>query len=155
MLSNLLRPTGALLMEEPHAKPLHEIAAGTRYPLDAFQFVRRGLDFTVHRCHEKPEQLSEAERHVSGEQLCTGLRDFALEQYGRLARTVLGRWRINATEDFGQIVFAMVEGGMMQTTERDTLRDFENVFSFDESFDPPIPVDQVPLDDPHHASQRG
>jgi uncharacterized repeat protein (TIGR04138 family) len=125
---------------------LQEVAAQTRYPLGAFHFVRRGLDYTVHQAHGDAEALDEADRHVDGQQLCRGLRDFAIEQYGRLARTVLHRWNIYRTEDFGRIVFAMVDAGLMQATESDSVEDFEGGFDFDEAFAVGIPVDRVPLE---------
>jgi uncharacterized repeat protein (TIGR04138 family) len=127
-------------------KTLREIACATRYPVDAFHFVRRGLDYTVHRTHAEPEKLAEQERHVSGAQLSEGLRDFALEQYGLLARTVLRRWHINRTEDFGRVVFAMVEGGLMQATEHDSVRDFDAVYDFEEAFIASVCLDKVPLE---------
>jgi len=133
-------------MNEPAPKCLSEIAAGTKYPIDAFHFVRRGLDYTVHRIHVNPESLSEEQRHVTGRQLSEGLREFALEQYGFLARTVLRRLRIHRTEDFGRIVFAMVEGGHMQATESDTPRDFDSVFEFDAAFTVDIALDAVPAE---------
>jgi len=131
-----------------HAEPksLSEVVAATPYPLDAFHFVRRGLDHTVHAIHENPEAMSEQQRHVSGQQLCEGLRDFAILQYGQLARTVLSRWNIRRTEDFGRIVFAMVDGGLMQATERDSVRDFDGVFDFDTAFNVPVCVDGVPTE---------
>ena len=46
-------------MDEPTPRPLPEIVAATPYPIAAFHFVRRGLDYTVHRCHENPELLDE------------------------------------------------------------------------------------------------
>lgn len=131
-------------MSQSGHKTMQEIAAASRYPIDAFHFVKSGLDHTVRTLHPNHEQLSDAERHVSGQQLSLGLRDFALEQYGHMARMVLGRWRINRTSDFGAIVFAMVDGGMMQATEKDSVRDFEAVFDFDEGFDTSIPLDRVP-----------
>jgi len=128
--------------EEPRA--LQQLAEKTRYPVDAFHFVRRGLDYTVRRAHKNPERLPEHERHVSGRQLSHGLREFAVEQYGAMARTVLQRWRIHRTEDFGRIVFSMVEGGLMQATEGDSIRDFESVFQFEDAFDTSIRLDRVP-----------
>lgn len=112
----------------------------TKYPLDAFIFVQRALDFTVRREHgeiDETEELLDDEqpsRHVSGRQLCMGIRDFAIQQYGLLAGTVLRRWRITRSEDFGMIVFAMVDAGMMHKTDQDTIEDFTNVFSFREAF---------------------
>jgi uncharacterized repeat protein (TIGR04138 family) len=131
----------------PAPRTLEEIAAGTRYPVDAFHFVRRGLDYTVQMMHEDPESVEEAQRHVSGRQLCDGVRQLAVDRYGRLARAMLRRWRINRTADIGRIVFAMVDGGLMQKTEEDSIRDFDDVFDMDRSFEVDIPVDDVPLED--------
>ncbi len=132
---------------EPNEPSLADVAAQTRYPLDAFVFVRRGLDFTVRRTHAQPELLDEQERHVSGRVLCEGLRDFAIEQYGQLARMMLARWHIHRTADFGHIVFAMVDAELMQANEEDSLRDFDQGFDFDAAFDAPVPVDAVELED--------
>ena len=112
----------------------------TRYPVDAFAFVQRGLDFTVRREHGEADSTAELlddeqpSRHVSGRLLCEGLRDYAIQQYGLLAGTVLRRWRIHRCEDFGHIVFAMVESGMMHKTDEDSIDDFIDVFSFREAF---------------------
>lgn len=137
-------------MEQTPLQSLSEIAAKSMYPIDAFHFLRLGLDFTVHKLHENPERMPEEQRHVSGQQLSLGLKDFAIEQYGQLARMVLRRWRINRTEDFGQIVFAMVNGGLMQATERDSIADFDTVFDFEQAFNTPIPLDR--LEAPDHPS---
>lgn len=131
-------------------KDLIAVARTTKYPLDAFIFVQRGLDHTVRSIHGEPAdatdgadekalvvqdpQSDKPSRHVTGRQLCTGLRDFAIEQYGLLARTVLRRWRINACEDFGHIVFAMVDAGMMNKTDEDSVQDFVDVFDFEAAF---------------------
>ncbi len=104
------------------------------YPMDALNFVREGLSFTVKRTHRDPESLPELDRHVSGQQLCFGLRDFAIEQFGLLAPAVLRHWNINRTDDFGRIVFAMIGGGVMTRTDDDTLEDFRGVFEFGEAF---------------------
>lgn len=124
---------------------LNEIAAGTRYPMDAFLFVQRGLDFTVTRLHGDldeddifdPEDIDHS-RHVSGQDLCKGLRDFAINEYGLLARTVLRRWSVTSCRDFGEIVFAMVDGGLMRKTDDDTIHDFNNVFDFSSAFVPSL-----------------
>ena len=107
------------------------------FPQEAFQFVRDGLAHTVKFVHGEDEAEAEAahrERHVSGQQLCLGLRDFALQQYGMLARTVLSRWGVHKTEDFGRIVFAMIDGGLMRRSDQDTIEDFRSVYEFDEAF---------------------
>lgn len=120
---------------------LHEIAGQSDYPLGAFVFVQRGLDYTVRHTHgewdesEDPEQEG---RHVSGRQLCHGLRDFAVDQYGLMARSVLRRWGIVRCEDFGRIVFDMVEAGLMRRTDEDSLEDFVGVFEFRDAFSPDL-----------------
>ena len=107
------------------------------YPLNAFHFVREGLGYTVQRIHEDLASRPEGERHVSGQQLCLGLRDFAIQQYGMLAPTVLAHWKITRTDDFGRIVFAMIEAGLMSKTDQDSLEDFRAVFDFHEAFGRP------------------
>jgi len=115
-----------------------------RYPLEAFQFVQQGLSYTVQKIHGHKRD-PRASRHVTGQQLCHGLREYALLRWGLLARTVLRRWNIHATLDFGRIVFAMVENGLMQKTEQDTLDDFRDVYDFRTAFEssyriPPDPA---------------
>jgi uncharacterized repeat protein (TIGR04138 family) len=99
------------------------------YPPEAYAFIQQGLSFTVQKLHGNVKD-PKASRHVSGTDLCEGLRELALSQWGRLARTVLRRWNITTTLDFGRIVFAMVEAGLMQKTDDDSLEDFRNVFEF-------------------------
>lgn len=114
---------------------LMQLSAVTKYPMDAFIFVQRGLDHTVKRVHGESKPSAEPiSRHVSGQQLCQGLREYALEQYGLLARTVLARWRIVNSEDFGHIVFALVDAGLMQKTAEDSIEDFTGVYEFSEAF---------------------
>src|SRR5690348_13493822 len=103
---------------------LQVVALVDLYPIEAFEFVRDGLAYTVDKMHGPIKPDSTACRHVSGQQLCEGLRDFALKRWGMLARTVLRRWGLNSTYDFGRIVFAMVDNGLMQKTDNDTLEDF-------------------------------
>ncbi len=104
------------------------------YPIEAFGFVREGLSYTADRVHEDPEALPELDRHVSGQQLCLGLRDYAIERYGLLAPVVLEHWRICRTDDFGRIVFAMIDAGLMSRTSEDSMEDFRAVFDFEEAF---------------------
>ena len=111
------------------------------YPPSAYAFVQEGLRHTVDRLEQDDEERFDGEsRHISGQELCLGLREFALEQYGLLARTVLRSLGIHRTDDFGRIVFILVEVGLMRKTDEDTLEDFEAVFEFEEAFDSPLGV---------------
>lgn len=103
------------------------------YPQEAFQFVRDGLQHTVKTIYGG-EDAAKADRHVNGAQLCIGLRDYAINRYGMLARLVLSRWGISKTDDFGKIVFAMIDAGLMRRSDDDALEDFQAVFDFDEAF---------------------
>ena len=104
------------------------------YPAEAFEFVQQGLTYTVNKMHGEDKETGES-RHVSGQQLCEGLREYALSQWGFLASVVLRRWNIQSTMDFGRIVFALVDNGFMQKTEEDTVEDFRNVYAFDGAFE--------------------
>jgi uncharacterized repeat protein (TIGR04138 family) len=106
------------------------------YPPEAYEFVQRGLSYTVRKIHGATKDKDpDTSRHVTGQQLCDGLREFALAQWGMLARTVLWRWGIGSTLDFGKIVFALIEVGQMQRTPNDSLEDFRNVYEFRTAFD--------------------
>jgi len=129
-------------MSTPAGAPsAHQILAKAGpYPLAAYSFVQEGLRFTVRRVHEDRAQDPGlggmgASEHVSGQQLCVGLRDYAIEQYGMLARAVLEHWHVRRTDDFGRMVFALIEAGAMSKTPQDTPEDFAGVYDFDEAFD--------------------
>ena len=74
------------------------------------------------------------ERHLTGQQLCEAAKQYALQQYGYLARTVLGTWGIRTTADLGEIVFNMIKIGQMRKTRKDKREDFHNVYDFAEAF---------------------
>jgi len=120
------------MLKKP-TKSMEEIfAEDGRYPLDAVQFVREGLNHSVQKYH--PEEESDAPRHISGEQLCEGLRELAWKRWGLMAKSVLNRWNIRATRDFGEIVFLLVNHGWMQKEPQDSIEDFADVYDFNEAF---------------------
>ena len=92
------------------------------------------LGFSAKAVKGPYEALPEEDRHITGQQLCLGLRELAIEKYGLLAPVVLEHWRVRRTFDFGRIVFAMIEAGLMTKTHRDSLEDFQGVYDFDEAF---------------------
>lgn len=104
------------------------------FPPQAVEFIRHGLAHTVKMVHGDRADEADESRHINGRQLCLGLRDYAIRQYGRLARTVLRSWNITSTEDFGRIVFAMVEAEMMRQSKDDSIDDFRAVYDFDDAF---------------------
>jgi uncharacterized repeat protein (TIGR04138 family) len=120
--------------EPARQKSIQQLVDLGAYPAEAYEFVQRGLGSTV-QCIHGTAADPDASRHVSGAQLCEGLRDLAISQWGMLARVVLGRWNIHSTLDFGRIVFSLIEVGQMQKTDHDSLEDFRNVFDFRSAFE--------------------
>jgi uncharacterized repeat protein (TIGR04138 family) len=116
-------------MEEPDylEKIANLLKDEKRYKFDAYSFVLAALHHTVSRL-DKP-------RHVTGRELLEGIRDYALEQYGPLAKTVLNYWGVCKTVDFGHIVFALVEAGILRKQPQDRIEDFQDIYAFDEAFD--------------------
>ena len=98
-----------------------------RYTGQAYFFIFEALEYTLGRMNPR--------RHVSGKELLEGIREFALESYGFLSRTVFYEWGITTTEDLGQIVFNLVNANLLMKNETDTLSDFRNGFDFEEAFD--------------------
>ena len=72
--------------------------------------------------------------HVSGAELAWACRDFARDQFGLLAPSVLGHWGVTRTEDFGRMVFTLVEVGLLVTQPGDHEADFEAVYQFADAF---------------------
>jgi uncharacterized repeat protein (TIGR04138 family) len=97
----------------------------SRYPVVAYQFVFEALDYTVHRLQKDPISPQEHERHVTGQELLNGVNEYALNQFGYMAKTVFEQWGTVRGEDFGEIVFNLVESGLMGKTESDTKNDFD------------------------------
>jgi uncharacterized repeat protein (TIGR04138 family) len=117
------------------AEVVENICAGdTRYSLDAYHFVEEGLNHTL----KSLKRGGHTHRHVSGQELLHGLRDFALKEYGPMSKAVLNEWGVKTTDDFGQVVFNLVNAGVLGKNETDSPNDFKNVFTFDEAFVKPF-----------------
>jgi uncharacterized repeat protein (TIGR04138 family) len=97
------------------------------------QYHERGYLFVLATIEYLQLRL-DARRHVSGAELAWACRDFAREQFGLLAPHVLAHWRITRTEDFGRIVFTLVEVGLLVTQPGDQEDDFEKVYDFADAF---------------------
>jgi len=97
-----------------------------QYKFEAYSFILSALHFTMTALPQP--------RHITGREFCEGIRKYAIDQFGPLARTVLEYWVIKATLDFGKLVFALVDIGLMRKTEEDSLDDFKNVYDFESAF---------------------
>jgi uncharacterized repeat protein (TIGR04138 family) len=110
-----------------------------RYAYEAYEFVFQALNFTQKMLgREPPEALTdpraaEPHHHVSGLELLEGIRVLALREFGFMARTVFHLWGIERTDDFGEIVFNLVEAELMSKTSEDTREDFRGVYDLNEA----------------------
>lgn len=109
-----------------------------RYDRAAYTFIRQGLDYTVKEIRKKDAQKSQRSRHVTGPELLEGLRQFALDQYGPMAKIVLNSWGIKRCEDFGELVFNLIEYNVFSKTENDKREDFAATYTFDDAFVKPF-----------------
>jgi uncharacterized repeat protein (TIGR04138 family) len=109
-----------------------------RFDRKAYDFVRLGLDHTVKELRKKDSARADRSRHVSGPELLDGLRVYALDQFGPLAKTVLNTWGIRRCQDFGDIVFNLIEYNVFSKTDNDRREDFSDIFDFEEAFVKPF-----------------
>lgn len=109
-----------------------------RFDRLAYTFVRDGLEFAVKELKKRDAARAKLSRHVTGRELAEGLRDYALEQFGPLAKTVLNAWGLEATIHFGDIVYNFIEYNVFSKTESDRREDFGDVYDFDEAFEAPF-----------------
>jgi uncharacterized repeat protein (TIGR04138 family) len=127
-----------------------------RYKLEAYIFIFEALNYA----HEKtplgkeytksetlpavPEKaakkskrkpaVQEKERHLTGQELCQAIRQYAIEQYGYMALTVLNSWGVTRTGDFGEIVYNLIDIEQMRKTKDDRREDFDDVYDFQTAF---------------------
>jgi uncharacterized repeat protein (TIGR04138 family) len=102
-----------------------------RFHERAFLFVLSALEFSQTRLPER--------RHITGAELARACRDLALDRFGVLSRVVLEHWGIRQTEDIGDIVFALVDLGLLISQSHDTREDFAAVYDFDQAFERDYP----------------
>jgi len=123
--------------ETPAHRRLHEYLSENN--LDWNDIIARyhagALPDHVSAAVEQAGGCEKLNRHISGRELCWGLRDYALARWGMLARTVLESWNIRTTIDFGRIVFGFIDFELMQKQTGDALEDFSDVFDFTEAFE--------------------
>ncbi|MBN1983626.1 MAG: hypothetical protein JW795_18970 [Chitinivibrionales bacterium] len=90
-----------------------------RYTIQAYDFILAGLNFYHTKAGES--------RHFGGQELSLGFLEFAQKQYGPLAHMVLNSWGIYTTDDFGSIIFNLIEIKLIKKNENDSIDDFKNI----------------------------
>jgi uncharacterized repeat protein (TIGR04138 family) len=104
------------------------LAGDKRYGREAYRFVIASLEHTVQNMGER--------RHVTGQELLEGIRDLGRERFGMMSPAVFKAWGIRETEDFGRMVFNLVEAGVLSKRDEDSVEDFRNGFDFATAFEP-------------------
>jgi uncharacterized repeat protein (TIGR04138 family) len=117
-----------------------------RYDRKAYPFIRQGLDHTVKEIRKKDAEKAQRSRHVTGPELLEGLRTYSLDQYGPLTKTVLNSWGIKRCQDFGELVFNLIEYNVFSKTEDDKREDFADIYTFEDAFVKPF----LPKKKPKH-----
>jgi uncharacterized repeat protein (TIGR04138 family) len=124
-----------------HPKIAAIVQRDPRYAYEAYEFIFAALA----HCQKllgrpplpdpKPEAAvaTSPGQHVTGAELLHAVRDLALREFGLMARVVFRLWGVNRTDDFGDIVFNLVEAGLLRKTDQDSRGDFHNVFDLDQA----------------------
>ena len=135
------------------------VANNPRYHRDGYIFLRDALDFTTKQ-QKKIKGVSV--RHVTGPELLDGVRQYALKEFGPMVMTVFDSWGIQSCEDIGHMVFNLIGAGVFGKTEEDSIKDFKNVYDFEEAFVRPFaptkaetakPPTQLPAPKPAASSK--
>lgn len=123
-----------------------------RFPLDAYLFVREALSYAadelnlgsarfetpvldIEQYEETGEDEDVVERHLTGQELCEAIRQYAINQFGYMAQIVLRNWGITSTGDFGDIVYNMIDVGLMKKSPQDCRSHFDDVYDFEQVFE--------------------
>lgn len=109
-----------------------------RFDRLAYTFVRDGLEHAVKELKKRDSARARISKHVTGRELAEGLREYALEQFGPLAKTVLNAWGVRETIHFGDIVYNLIDYNIFSKTESDRREDFAEIYDFEEAFERPF-----------------
>lgn len=127
-------------MTQPQHPIIQILQQDPRYKLEAYQFVRDALAFAQDElgmgsgtATDDSDELP-PEAHLTGQQLCEAIRQLAVQQFGLMAKIVLNKWGIHTTGDFGNIVYNLIQVGMMRKSATDRQEDFDGVYDFEDAF---------------------
>jgi uncharacterized repeat protein (TIGR04138 family) len=122
-----------------HAGLAEVVTRDPRFAYEAYEFLFHALHHTQKMLGREPPEgeagalAAESKHHVKGQELLQGVRDLALREFGLMARTVFRQWGIQRTDDFGDMVFNLVEAGLMSKTDEDNRADFHDVYDLDQA----------------------
>ena len=109
-----------------------------RFAERAYSFLKDALDFTMQRVEERENG---SQRHVSGQELLEGFRDYALAQFGRIFKTL---HVLSNGKNVGEMVFLLIEEDVFSKQPEDSLDDFKGFMSFRKAFEEPYEFQDQP-----------
>jgi uncharacterized repeat protein (TIGR04138 family) len=120
-----------------HAGLMEVARRDQRFAYEAYEFVFAALEHTQKMLgRAKLEPTKEGEpvaQHVAGAELVRGACDLAQQEFGGMARLVFRMWGINSTDDFGAIVFNLIDFNLLTKTDSDSRDDFRDLFDLDDA----------------------
>ncbi|MBQ7813160.1 MAG: hypothetical protein IJ387_01535 [Thermoguttaceae bacterium] len=115
-----------------------------RFTLETYRFVNEALEYAQELGMGKEAATENSNgapspddvaNHVTGQDLSRAAKDWAVLQYGLMAKTVLAKLGLRKTRDFGDAVYNMIEVGLMSKTPEDSVEDFDDVFDLGAELD--------------------
>lgn len=104
-----------------------------RFARNAYFFLLDALDYTM--THLGRDKKTGEERHVGGRELLVGIRELAAREFGPMAPVVFQQWGVDVTEDFGEIVFNLIDAGLLSRRPEDSRVDFVDGYDFERVFE--------------------
>jgi len=111
---------------------VRKMAADGRYSPEAFRFLFESLEHAL--VISGKVKAEGTERHITGQELLNGMREYARHIFGPLAAQTWKSWGVQTSLDWGRIVFMLVEAGMLNRQDSDKLEDFDQPFDFEKYF---------------------
>lgn len=101
-----------------------------RYPAEAYQFLCDAVEYTQELYDKTPVECDDPDTHyhVNGSELCSGVCALAVREFGQMANTVFRLWMVHTTDDIGQVVFNLIEMGLLAQSDQDDMADFHDLF---------------------------
>ena len=117
------------------------LSKDSRYRAEAYCLLRDVLHLAFKR--RKKSRKEKPSLHVSHIELLNEFRTYVLKEFGPMGITVLHSWGIKNADDIGQMVFHLIEMGVLAKTEKDQLDAFAKGLDFQEAFVMPFQPKEV------------
>jgi uncharacterized repeat protein (TIGR04138 family) len=128
------------MKQQEFTKAVEEIVqADPRFSPEAYEFISDAVAYTARKLGKAGRTRN---RHITGQELLSGIREYALQQFGPLTLDVLRDWGIHDSLCIGHIVFNMVDSQLLGKSDQDSLKDFARGFDFVEAFSRPFAPEQ-------------